>query len=139
MMLLVALAYASPVSDALAARDGGSCAALGEATPALRDELVALTDPATLPPTVPVRAASCLVERFGTEPSVQELVAGWTVDAERQGLAMAALLVVDQLGEPGAMRVVQAALASPLARVSQKAREVGPASSFPSVRALVTP
>lgn len=137
MTLLVALALATPTSTLLAARDGVSCLDLGEPTGALRDELMALAQPDVMPPAVPVRAAGCLAERFGTDPVVQDAVVAWTADESRQGLALAALLRVDLLGEPGAVRAVQAALASPLPRVSQKARDMAPGSVHPSVRALV--
>ncbi|MBM4367222.1 MAG: hypothetical protein FJ102_13510 [Deltaproteobacteria bacterium] len=136
MILSLSLAFASPVSDALAARDGVDCMSLGDPSPALRDELLALTDPAILPPSVPMRAASCLAERFGTESVVQDAIVAWSTDSERQGLAMAALLRVDLLGEPGAVRVIQAALASPLPRVATKAREMVPGSVHPAVRGL---
>ncbi len=139
MIILFSVALASPVSDALAARDGVDCLSLGEPTSMLRDELLGLTDPAILPSSVPMRAASCLAERFGTESVVQDAIVAWSSDSERQGLAMAALMRVDLLGEPGALRVVQAALASPLPRVATKAREMVPGSIHPAVRALSVP
>lgn len=137
MIILFSLALATPVSDALAARDGMDCMSLGEPSAALRDELLALTDPSILPAAVPMRAASCLAERFGTESVVQDAIVAWSIDSERQGLAMAALMRVDLLGEPGAVRVVQAALASPLPRVATKAGEMVPGSIHPAVRALL--
>ena len=136
MIILLSLAVASPVSETLAARDGMDCMSLGEPTAALREELLALTDPAILPAAVPMRAASCLAERFGTESAVQDAIIAWSVDSERQGLAMAALMRVDLLGEPGAVRVVQVAMASPLPRVATKAREMVLGSVHPAVRAL---
>ncbi len=137
MIFLLSLALASPVSTALSARDGVSCATLGEHSDALRDELMALSQPDVLPPAVPVRAATCLAERFGTDPRVQDAMLSWVSDESRQGLALAALMRVDLLGEPGAVRMVQAALSSPLPRVAQKATEMVPGSVHPAVRALV--
>ena len=136
MIFLFSLAAASDVQTALSARDGVSCMALGEHTDALRDELLALSQPEVMPPAVPVRAATCLAERFGTDPLVQDVIVGWSSDESRQGLALAALLRVDLLGEPGAARLVQAALLSPLPRVAQKAAEMAPGSVHPAVRAL---
>lgn len=105
-----AFAADGPAYRALRSRDGVSCADLGEATPALRDELLALTDPAVLPSSVPMRAAGCLVSRFGADPVVAEAVLPWMTDPSRRGLALVVAGGVDSFPEPVAVRIAEAGL-----------------------------
>lgn len=96
---------------ALRVRDGVSCLSLGEPTPALRDGLMALTDPAVEPSAVPVRAAGCLVALFPSDPTVDEAVVAWVSDPERRGLALVVAGNVDVLPADVAVRVARAAAA----------------------------
>lgn len=135
MIAWIAAAAASPVHDLLRQTDAMSCADLGEATSALRDELLSLTTPG--PSVVPVRAARCLVARFPADPLVLGAVLPWMTDPERAGLALAVLGQADLLDERDAVRLATAALsvADPTqrARVSRRLRP----SVHAEVRAIV--
>lgn len=116
ILFLSALATASPSAEdtayaVLRARDAVGCGALGEPTPALRDALVALADPATLPPAVPVRAAGCLVELYAEDPEIVEVVLPWMADPARHGLALVVASRLDALPEPAAVALARAAMA----------------------------
>lgn len=103
----------------LSSRHGIDCAALGDATPALRDDLVALTDRSLKPSSVPVRAASCLVQRFSSDPSVRAAVLGWIADPGSEGLALAAVQAVHASGADASF---QAELVAAIATVPEAAR-----------------
>ncbi|GDX81483.1 hypothetical protein LBMAG42_32940 [Deltaproteobacteria bacterium] len=139
MLFLFSHAFAAPAFDLLKLRDPVPCAALGEATPVLRDELLLLTAPDILPSSVPMRAADCLAERFAEDPAVQAAFTAWTLDPARPGQVLLLLGRADTLPEPMALALVRGSLASPSARVSEKARSVAELSAAASIRALVTP
>jgi len=136
VVFLLGSAFASPAYDILKLRDAPSCASLGEATPALRDELLALTAPDVLPAAVPMRATLCLAERFPTDPVVEAAFVAWAGDSARPGEVLEVLNHEAQLREPTAALLVQAALAAPNARVRARAALVAEASLRPSVHAL---
>lgn len=139
MLLFFAHALASPAYDLLKLRDPVACAALGEATPALRDELLTLSAPETLPSSVPMRAADCLAERFGEDAVVQAAFTAWTMDPARPGQVLLLLGRVETLPEPLAVALLRGALVSPSGRLTEKARAIAAASEIPAVRALVSP
>ena len=124
-----------PVYAQLNARDGVECSALGLATPDLKSQLFALTDPAILPAAVPIRAAGCLISLFPAEPDVETAVTAWMSDPERQGFGLVALSRLDAFPEPAALRIVTAARLSAIARVAASAETVRATSIYPSVRA----
>lgn len=125
MLVLWGAALAgSPAYDLLKQRDAVSCAELGEATPALRDELLALTAPERLPAAVPMRAAGCLAERFPDDPEVQAAFRAWPADPARPGQVLLLLARVDTLPEPVAAALVRGALVAPNDRVRRKAEAV---------------
>lgn len=124
MFLLATLAFASPAYDQLKLRDPVPCSGLGEATPALRDELLALASPATLPSVVPMRAADCLADRFGEDPAVQAAFLAWMTDPERPGQALLVLGRADTLPEPLVVGLLAGALQSPSVRVKERAQAV---------------
>lgn len=97
----------------LRVRDGVSCASLGEATPALRDDLLALAAPGVEPPAVPIRAAQCLVALFPTDPAFADAATAWMKDPERAGLALVVAGGVDALPEPTAVRLAEASRTMP--------------------------
>ena len=136
MLLWAAVAAASPVADQLRARDGVECVALGEASAALRDELLALAAPATLPASVPMRAAQCLAERFGDDAAVITELSRWADDPARPGQVLLLLARAETLPEPVAVAVVGAALRSPHTRVSARAGQLVAVSARPALRAL---
>ncbi|MEQ1570177.1 MAG: hypothetical protein ABMA64_31375 [Myxococcota bacterium] len=104
---------------AFAVRDGEPVCAevealVAEPVPALLD----LVRHVSMPPTVPMRAAGCLVERHAAEVP-DELEAWVTTDATR-GLALLVADRVDLLPTDVAVRVTAAAMAGP------HAAELGP-------------
>lgn len=124
MLVLLASALAAPAYDLLKQRDAVSCADLGEATPALRDELLALTAPELLPASVPMRAVQCLAERFADDSAVQAAFAAWPADAARPGQVLLLLSRVESLPPAVATPLVRAALVAPHERVRAKAERV---------------
>ena len=96
MFFLLSMAVAGDLRHTLSQRDGVPCTALGEATPELRDGLLALTGPEELPSSVPMGATSCLVELFPADPLVMSTLQGWMGQRERAGQA---LVVVSLLGQ----------------------------------------
>ncbi len=96
MFFLLSMAVAGDLRHMLSQRDGVSCRELGEATPELRDGLLALTGPEELPSSVPMGATSCLIERFPADPLVMSTLQGWMGQKERAGQA---LVVVSMLGQ----------------------------------------
>lgn len=144
MIVLLAHALAAPALvpsaiDLLKLRDPVPCSALGEATPALRDELLSLSAPDLLPASVPMRAADCLAERFADDSGVQAAFTSWTADPARPGQVLLLLGRVDTLPEPLVLALLGGSLASPSARLSEKARSIAESSAVPAIRALVTP
>lgn len=137
LLLLSSVAFAEPALDRLKSRDAVDCASLGEATPALRDELLALTDPALLPATVPMRATACLVERFAADGVVQAAFTAWLQDPTRPGEVLVVLGHEAALPEAFAAELVRGALAAPNARVAAKARSVAARSPHAPVNALL--
>ncbi len=114
---------------ALSLRDGTSCASLGVSD---ADQLVRYTDPTLQPPSVPVRASACLVERF--PESVANIALPWMTDPERVGLALVVLNGLDRLPEPSALQLARAALANP--DLAPRATRFVRAAALPSVRDL---
>jgi hypothetical protein len=103
----------------LSSRHGIDCATLGAATPALRDALLALTDPDLKPSSVPVRAAACLAQVFGSEDVVRARVLAWIADPGTQGLALAAVGAEGALAADTSFR---AAVASAIAAIPEAER-----------------
>ncbi len=137
-MILIAasLALAGPAYDLLKVRDAVGCDALGEATPALRDELLLLAAPDVLPSAVPMRAALCLAQRFGDDASVRSTVVDWTADPAHRGQVLLLLGNTDGLRDPLASELVAAALLAGDERVRARARRVTEQTSVPII---VTP
>jgi hypothetical protein len=79
-----------PVLRALRWKDGVDCNNL-PADPDLAAKLHAIAEGDIAPSVVPLRAASCLTERFSTDARYLAWVTPWFSDAERGGLAFAAL------------------------------------------------
>ncbi|MSQ00422.1 MAG: hypothetical protein EXR71_00845 [Myxococcales bacterium] len=121
ILFAVSLALAGPVYDLLKLRDGVGCDALGEATPALRDELLAAAAPDVLPASVPQRAALCLAQRFPADASVRTTLVGWTDDPARVGQVLLLLANTEGLRDPLATELVTAALLAPDERVRARA------------------
>ncbi len=91
-----------PLITLLSARDGVDCASLGAADETLRTSLLALVVAADAPPTVSMRAASCLLTVYPTDPVVVAEASMWMRNPTQLGLA---LLVASRLPE---LPVVQA-------------------------------
>ncbi len=125
---------ASPAFRALAARDGVDCAALPVADAA---ELAALTDPALSPPWVPMRAAHCLVQRYGA--AAEPLLTPWFSDPGRAGLVLVVVDALDAVPADVAARIATAALdaadADGRSRIVRRIRD----SVHPGVSALAAP
>jgi len=100
LSMLFSLALAASPSDALyqqlSLRDGVSCSSLGTVNATLRDQLLELSAPTMMPPSVPVRAADCLVSLFAADPVVQATFVAWAGDIGHAGQT---LLVVGRLAE----------------------------------------
>jgi hypothetical protein len=120
-----------PAYRMLSARAGVSCDALPVATAA---ELAAFADPALQPPAVPMRAAHCLVQRFGAE--AEAIVTPWLSDPNRAGQALVVAGALDAMPADAAARIASAALSGAdevgRARIARKLR----ASVHPQVAAL---
>ncbi len=121
MFLLATLAFASPAYDQLKLRDPVPCSGLGEATPALRDELLALASPAILPSVVPMRAADCLAHLFAADLNVQAAFLTWMTDPGRAGQALLILGRADTLPEPVLVGLLAGARQSSSVRVKERA------------------
>jgi hypothetical protein len=109
MFFLLSMAMAGDLRHTLSQRDGVSCSELGEATPELREGLLALTGVEEQPPSLPMAATSCLIERFPADPIVMATLQGWMGQKERAGQA---LMVVSLLGRVDATWRVPLALAA---------------------------
>jgi hypothetical protein len=138
LTFLAGLANAGAI-DTLRSRDAVACSALGDANPALRDELVALTDPATLPPAVPIRAANCLIDLYGADPIALGAVTGWMTDPERHGLALVVLGRLGDLDPLVATELARKALTVPDEGMKTRVASRLKKSSIAEVRALVPP
>ena len=93
--------------------------------------LISVTEHATMPPWVGVRATRCLTTRHAEE--AKSTLAAWMADPEKRGLAF---LIADGLGdapEPVALDLARAGLAGPHAASLQKRLAK---STWPSVAAL---
>ena len=108
------------------------CAAVEALVPDAVDSLTALANEVQMPPWAPMRAARCLVERHAeaAEPTLK----AWVADPDLLGFAKLVTKKIDHMPEPVAVRVAEAALASPNAE--QVTRELS-ASTHPKVLALV--
>lgn len=96
MFLMLSMAFASDLRHTLSQRDPINCRELGEASEVLRTELLALTGVNELPPSLPMAATACLIERFPSDPVVLSTVQGWMGRRERAGQAV---VVVSLLGQ----------------------------------------
>lgn len=102
------------VHKALSVRDPEpDCAAVSALTPEPVADLLFVANHADQPPWASTRAARCLALGHG-EAAKAELL-GWMADPAAKGLALMLLTELDQLPEPLAMELAQAALAGPLA------------------------
>ena len=102
------------VHKALSVRDPEpECAAVSALTPEPVADLIFVANHADQPPWASTRAARCLALGHG-EAAKAELL-GWMGDPSAKGLALMLLAELDQLPEPLAMELAQAALAGPLA------------------------
>ncbi len=131
ILVAVSLALAGPAYDLLKVRDAVGCDALGEAVPALRDELLSLAAPEVLPSAVPMRAALCLAQRFGDDPSVRAILIGWTQEPAHVGQVMLLLANAEGLRDPLAAELVAAALHSNDQRLRARAKRVTLQTSVP--------
>lgn len=113
MLLLALPALAADLHLALSVRDFEGCASLGAADDTLYTALVAETDPAIVPSTVPMRAAGCLIELYPQKPELATLLQTWIVDPERQGFAMLVAGRIDLLPVETAVKLAEAAKAGP--------------------------
>lgn len=77
-----------PLVTLLSARDGMDCARLGQADDELRTALISLTTADDVPPTVPMRAASCLLKRYPGDAVVISEVSRWMRNPAQLGLAL---------------------------------------------------
>lgn len=124
MLLSFSLAFATPAFELLRLRDPVTCGDLGEATPALRDELIGLTHPDTRPSLVHIRAANCLAERFAADPVAQGRFAEWMSGTETAGLALTVLHRAGDMSPEVARDLVGRAALSPNARVRAHAKQL---------------
>lgn len=127
------------VQMTLAQRDGMSCAQLGTADATLRDQLLSLTAPDLMPPSVPIRAAECLVELYPTDPTVHTAFTAWMSDSERAGLALLVIGRLDRLPLTTAVQLATAALQTPDTTMRARFQSRLTQSPIPEVRAVVTP
>ncbi len=124
MLLFVTLASAAPAYELLRQRDPVTCADLGEATVGLRDELLGLARPDTLPALVSVRAAACLAERFGADPVAHGQFATWMSGADSGGFALMVLSRVEHLPPPVVAALLARGALSPNRRVRARALQL---------------
>jgi hypothetical protein len=136
MLGLAAMAYAGAL-ETLRTRDDAGCAALGEATPALRAELADLAEADVQPPWASVRAAGCLVTLF-PDAETAARVRPWMADPERAGLALVVVGRLDGLPAIDAADLARAALATPDTRQRARVERKLAISERPELRALVT-
>jgi hypothetical protein len=120
-----------PAYHILSQRHGVSCDQLP-----VRDaaDLAQLTEPALAPAYVPMRAAHCLVERFGAE--AEPIVAPWMSDPGRSGQALVVVGALDALPADAALRLGTAALAGADERARERIARRLKASIHPQVAAL---
>lgn len=137
LLLALSLAHAAP-ADQLRLRDSVPCSALGEPTPALRDELVILSDPAGMPSWLPIRAAACLVELYAADPALEAIVSPWMTDSTRAGLALVVVGGIDRFPAPVALRLATSALSTPDPRHRARVAKRLSSSAIPAVRAQAT-
>lgn len=100
----------NPVILALRARHPAPCSALADDGD-LAAVLHAIAGSDVAPAWVPLRAASCLTERFSTDARFVDWVTPWFTDDELGGLGFAALTT--SLAQPGTRAVLE-----PLARAA---------------------
>jgi hypothetical protein len=148
MFLAFALAVASLAGDDLATslnrslsvRDGFvGCDAVwasGDGA-AVRDALIAATRE-TLPPSVPMRAAECLLGKAGEDPVALDLARAWMKDPAVSGFALLVVQHLDGLPEPTAVELAQLAVdrAATDARFARYAPRSLEASQHEGVRAM---
>jgi hypothetical protein len=116
---------------ALSAYDGEpACADVEALTPQPVPALLELVRTVQMPPTVPMRAAGCLVDRHAVE--VADALEAWVGSADTLGLARLVADKIDAVPPEVAVRVAAAAAAGP------NAADLGPRlarSARPEVRA----
>ena len=137
----VPAAPATPEGDldamfkALSAYDGEpACADVEALTAQPVPALLELVRTVKMPPTVPMRAAGCLVDRHAVEAAGE--LEGWMGSAEALGLARLVADKIDALPPDLAVRLARAGAAGP------NATDLGPRlarSARPEVRAVVGP
>lgn len=132
---------ASPANlgQALAARDGVGCAGLGVADSALRDGLIAHTDPTLMPPWVPVRAAGCLIELFPADPVTLSTVTPWMTDPGAAGLALVVAQQIDRFPAADAAKLAVAAMSAPEGAARDRVQRRLQKSTLPEVVVVVQP
>jgi hypothetical protein len=133
---LVTVALAGQVYDTLKLRDGVACATLGTSVE-VRDELLALTDPTVMPAWVPIRAASCLVEEFSSDPVVVDAAASWVMDPARAGLGFVVARRIDEFSVADGVRISRAAAAGPDLELRRRIMHRVAGSSHVELRAIV--
>jgi hypothetical protein len=138
-MFFVPFAFAADLTTTLSSHDFASCASLGEPTSALYDGLVSATAVNTQPSTVPIRAASCLLELFGSRAELATVIGPWMSDPERQGLALVVIGKIDELPSPLAVTLATSALQNPDARALSRFKSRLSASVRPEILAVVGP
>lgn len=137
--LFVSLAWAGPAYDVLVPRDGVSCDALGEATPALRAELFELAQSDVMPPWVPMRAADCLIVRYAADAELVPMITPWLTDPERRGLALVVLDRLASLPEADAIALARTALATDDAKWRARFADKVRRDPRPTVQAVAAP
>lgn len=134
-MILVAVAWAG--TEQLKLRDPVPCVELGEPTIQLRDELLALTDPALEPSWIPVRAADCLVELYAADPVVAEAMLPWMTDPGRAGLALVVVNRLELFPVEVAVRLARAGMSAADERQRSRVERRLKRSKVPELRAIV--
>lgn len=122
----------APLLIALSSRDDVSCA---DVEALVTDPVPALVEVVTtvkMPPSAPMRAAGCLVERHAHE--VPEVLEGWMKGDDTKGLALLVSGRLDGLDPELAVRLARAGMSGPWATDLQPAIEK---STVPEVRAVV--
>lgn len=116
----------------LSMRDGPApCAQVEAASHDPIDDLVAIVDHVTMPPSAPMAAAGCLV--VGHAEAVEPTIAAWMTDPHTKGLALLAAGHLDVMPRPVAVRIAGVGLAGPYA---EDVRRRILAASDPEIQAL---
>lgn len=123
---------------ALSARDFAGCSSLGPVDDTLYQNLVTETDPSLQPSSVPMVAATCLVQLYGDKPELVDVLTPWMTDPARAGLAMVVAASADHLSTDSAVKLAQASLQNPDATTVQRLKLRFGRAQAAEVRAVVT-